>query len=252
MIIGLRLSFEKDSLSELQVQELVKQYLNFEPDSFTLDLKTYQWNKRKFERILDVYHRELFLSISDLKGNAISIGMTGTINPHLSIAIEQSTEIFFPSDGGVLKIAKESDGFVSAYIYDEEYKYVQSEKFDNNLKWRQFSTGILESIKNTPSDMGTTSKEYDIRFNPGRLDLIQYTWLMATWKMWFGNFFFKIVPKEKILSFPDASQISEINENLIMVQLFNKIEESHLPENMRRQWKWRDWLDYDELIKRYR
>ncbi len=252
MNIGLRLSFQKGSLSEEKLLGIVDRYISFEPDSFMIGYNTYEWNRKKFDRLTRKYTRENHISINALGVNSIAIGLTGTLNPHLSITIEQDAQIFHPTDVEILKLISESDGFIAAYFYDEEYVYVQSEIFENNLKWRKFSPGILETIKNTPFEDGVNCKEYDIRFNPGRVDLIQFTWLMAAWKMWFGKPFFNLIPKNKILTFPDALKIVEINENLISVQLFDKVEESHLPENARRQWKWRDWLDYDKVIKAYK
>lgn len=252
MDIGLKLSFQKGSLSEEKLLEIINRYMNFEPDSFMLGYNTYEWDRKKFEKLTKKYKRDIHISVNALNVNSISIGLTGTLNPHLSITIEQDAQIFYPTDDEILKLIDESDGFVAAYLYDEGYKYVQSEIFENNLKWRKFSPGILETIKNTPYEHGVSCKEYDIRFNPGRVELIQFTWLMAAWKMWFGKPFFALIPKEKLLTFPDALKIIEINEDLVSVQLFDKVGESHHPENMRRQWKWRDWLDYDKVTKIYK
>lgn len=74
---------------------------------------------------------------------------------------------------------------------------------------------------------------------------------MVTWKMWFGEQFFKLVPKEKILSFPYATEIKELSNGNVYVQLYDKVEEPYTPDNIFRQWKWREWLDYDGLEEKY-
>lgn len=74
---------------------------------------------------------------------------------------------------------------------------------------------------------------------------------MVAWKMWFGEQFFKLVSKERILSFPHASEIKELPNGQVYVQLYDKIDEPHTPDNIIRQWKWREWLDYDGLEKKY-
>jgi hypothetical protein len=74
---------------------------------------------------------------------------------------------------------------------------------------------------------------------------------MVAWKMWFGEEFFKLVPKEKILSFPYAIAIKELPGNIVYVQLYDSVEEPYTPDNVFKQWKWREWLDYDELEKKH-
>src|SRR5687767_62365 len=88
---------------------------------------------------------------------------------------------------------------------------IQSTELINNIKHKNFPEELYNSIKGTPfrhDDFGDIA--YDIRYNPGRKDLISYTWLIAAWKMWFGEPFFKLVSKEKILSFKGAYEIKEL------------------------------------------
>jgi hypothetical protein len=74
---------------------------------------------------------------------------------------------------------------------------------------------------------------------------------MASWKMWFGPPFFELVPKERIISFPLAIDIRELSNGEVYVQLFDNMEESASKDNIERQRRWREWLDFDELIKKY-
>lgn len=75
--------------------------------------------------------------------------------------------------------------------------------------------------------------------------------LMVAWKMWFGETFFKLVPKEKILTFPHAVTVKELQGNLVYVQLYDKMEEPYIPDDVARQWKWREWIGYNDLEVTY-
>ena len=69
--------------------------------------------------------------------------------------------------------------------------------------------------------------------------------------MWFGKDFYHLIPKERILAFPNAIEIKELNDDIVYVHLFEKIEESWTKENMERQWAWCEWLDFDKLVEQY-
>ncbi|MGV3529501.1 MAG: hypothetical protein ACO1OO_11445 [Flavisolibacter sp.] len=251
MMIGLKISYEIGALEPDFFRSVIKYYLKFTPYAFSKGNKTYEWNEGKFFKALTNYCGDGRLSVYDLNRNIISFGTTGTCRPHLSISIEEDDSLFFPTNEEV-SILISHDGFISSYLFDENYTYVQSTPFENNFTGLNFQDEILNSVKNTPYEIGVfDNKEYDIRFNPGRSQLIQYTFLMAAWKMWFGKEFFKIVSKEKILSFPHAIKIAEVQPDLVYVQLFDRVDQSHTPDSMLRQWKWRDWLNYDDLEKMY-
>jgi len=70
--------------------------------------------------------------------------------------------------------------------------------------------------------------------------------------MWFGESFFKIVPKEKLLNFTNAYEIKELADGKVFVQLFEKIEESAKIINMEKQKQWLEWLDFEKLMETYK
>lgn len=90
-------------------------------------------------------------------------------------------------------------------------------------------------------------RKIDISNNPGRSSLVNSTWVMPAFKMWFGPSFYKIISKDKILSFKEAFLVKELSEEVIFIQLFEKIEESGSPKNREIQKKIRDWLGFDQL-----
>ena len=52
-------------------------------------------------------------------------------------------------------------------------------------------------------------------------------------------------------SFPHATAVRKLTNDVIFVQLYDKIEEPFTSENVFKQWKWREWLDYDSLEEKY-
>ncbi len=89
------------------------------------------------------------------------------------------------------------------------------------------------------------------KFNPGSSLSLEIMDLHVSWKMWFGALFFKYVPKERIMSFPFALKIEELSSGIVFVQLFEKIEDPYTPNNVFKQWKWKEWIGFDELEEKY-
>jgi len=230
---------------------LYDKFVKFEPQRFYFNRKGKLWNTKHVQVIKNAGAGDV-LSFSDKNRNILSINVTGSDNPHQSITIEQDSSVFYPENKDIDKLISNAKGFTSVYLYNEEYTSVHSSESETLFNYRNISTDILDTIKKTPFKMSVfDDRRYDTRFNPGRQLLIGHTWLMAAWKMWFGKDFFKIVPKEKLLNFKYASQITELPGGGIFIQLFDKMEESHSIESMFRQWKWQSWLDFDELEKKY-
>lgn len=249
---GLQFSFREDSVGGDFYSILYEKYISFVPYSFNLGYKGVPWNGAKHIGVISTSGRGQELAYFDRQRNVFSSGRTGASSPSQSVCIEQDASIFNPSDADILELICYSDSFISCYLYNVEYTYVQSTSAESNFEGRNIPQDILDTLKNTPFKVGVFGgKRYDVRFNPGGQVLIGYTWLMSAWKMWFGGDFFKIVPKERLLSFPHAVEIKELERGHIFVHLFDKIEESHTPDSVFRQWKWQEWLDFDRLAERY-
>jgi hypothetical protein len=249
MKTGLQLSFRKNAIAGEFCLNLFENYVKFLPSRFTKKHRTRPWDEKRHKREIRQMSLDESVIVSDNENNIFLTTDTGSNNPHRSIRIVQDQKWFNLTD---LKIyeAINHNGFVSGYLFNEDYENVQSSVFSSNLEGRNYSKEMLDTIKNTPSrEQMWGGKEYDTKFNPGRSVLISYTWLMVGWKMWFGEDFFKIVPKEKILSFPYAIECAELSGGNVYIQLFDKLEEPYNPDAIFRQWKWREWMQYDDLEK---
>jgi hypothetical protein len=247
MKIGLDLCFEKGRLDGSFYLEIVNKYVTFSPKRFLINHSMRKWDDIKSKKIISKCDLNENVIIGSDEGYFMSVN-SGSKHPHRSISIVQNRNVFNPTNDEI-DVFSNSKGFVSAYLYDEEYVNVQSTEFDSTIKALNLP---LDSIKHTPYFINNTGfKEYDIRHNPGRRELIGYTWLCAAWKMWFGEGFYHLVAKEKVLSFPDAYEIKELSNGQVYIQLFEHVEDSATKEAQEKQWAWRRWLDFDKLVEMY-
>lgn len=253
MLTGLKISYQLQSLDGRIFLDALEKLMKFEPYRFTKKNTSWPWQPIKHKKLIEKVDSNTTITLSGSDLEIFSLSNTGGVQtPCQILTVVQDAKVFMP-DYTELAFLLNHRGFVSAYLFDEHYKTIQSTKYSGGMLGIEFSENLLSSIKRTPwkSD-GFGGIEYDIRYNPGRFELISFTWLMPAWKMWFGLPFFEVVPKEKILSFPNAFKIQELPNGLVYVQLFEKLEESATPENMRLQLQWREWLDFDALRVRYR
>lgn len=251
MKTGFTICFTENEVGGEFLMEMFTQFVKFTPKYFHKKYSTKEWDERKHLKIISKSKPGENIAVYDLNYNYFGIGSTGSKIPFTSFNIDQDVERFLPSNNDVEPITLQQ-GFISAYLYDQHYVELQSTECINNLDDKGFGQHLYDTLKDTPYKIGLHNhKNYDIRYNPGRMDLISYTWLLASWKMWFGKPFFELVPKEKMLGFKGAYDIKELINGNIYVQLFEKIDESHTYENMRLQQKWRDEMGYHDLISKY-
>lgn len=252
MKVGLKLSFIKDTIDGNFYMAILNNYVRFQPYSFRKNHTTKAWDEKKHKKLIASLSQEDSFGVMSNTNDLFSSTDTGTKNPHRSIDMIQDREMFFPSNEEVESIVNH-EGFIAAYLYDEDYEVVQNTAYSDNYSHRNYPAHILNSLKGVPYHINEFGeKQYDIKNNPGKMDLIGYCWLMAAYKMWFGKPFFELVPKEILLSFTDAYEIKELNDGKVFVQLFEKIEESASPVNMEKQRKWRKWLNFEKLIETYK
>jgi hypothetical protein len=256
MHLGISLNFEVNSVDGEYYTRLFNEYVHFQPDIILFKKsgsgwKENRWNTKKHLKLISELDGQSNFNISDNE-NVFICNQTASGNPHRSIRIvgnQLTTDINLIDLFGFIN----RKGFVSGYLYNEVYEKIQSTEFANNIRRLNVPAKILSTIKNTPYriEYSTGFKIYDIKYNPGRSELIGYTWLMPAWKMWFGNGFYHLVPKERILTFPDAFEIKELDNDIVYVHLFETIEESWTEKSMRKQQAWREWLDFNKLVEQY-
>jgi len=252
MKIGLQLSFKKNMVDGSFYMPLFNNHIKFTPYSFRKNNTSRAWDEKKHKKIILSLSNEDSFGVMSEDNDLFSATNTGSKTPHRSIGIIQEKNLFSPQNNEIETLIKHQ-GFIVGYLYDEDYEVVQSTAYSDNYSHRNYPAYILNSLKDVPYKINEfNEKQYDIKNNPGKMDLIGYCWLMAAYKMWFGKPFFDIVPKERILGFTDAYEINELEDGKVFVQLFEKIEESASDVNMEKQRKWRKCLDFEKLIETYK
>lgn len=251
MKVGLEICFE-ESFPPSKVYQLFVQLVKFQPSRMMYEKKFYDWNNEKHLKLLSGYHFDKALSVSNDNGDIFFTSINGSKHLFRSISLIQDDAFLALDRLDLTSLTKEPE-FICAYVFNEEFECIQSTANSSNYQSRNFSEGVYNSIKNTPFKLGVFDiKIYDTKFNPGRTLQLDFATLMVSWKMVFGSNFYKLVPKEKILNFPYADKIEELQDHSILVQLYNDIWLPYTPENIFKQWKWREALDYDKLESEYR
>jgi hypothetical protein len=135
--------------------------------------------------------------------------------------------------------------FICGYAFESEFVTWQSEQSIHNYRYlgRDYTNMKIKY------DKRLKEKIIDVSSNPGREVMLKELWLMASWKMWFGNSFFVYVPKQVINSFKLA-YVKEENENYLYFNLYDKIEDSATSQNLELMKQFRDCCKFDELEKR--
>ena len=154
-----------------------------------------------------------------------------------------------PKDLSTLPLVDELLGhprLKAAYCGDEEDIWIQNADSPTYYAVRGMSYAHLDVYW----DEEWVEERIDISQNPGRSQFIEGYELSSCWRMWFGPKFFGLVPKDKLLAFPNARRIETTEVGHVFIELYADPFEADLAENRRRQQAFRDWIDLDGLAKR--
>ncbi|MBO9632136.1 MAG: hypothetical protein J7578_03390 [Chitinophagaceae bacterium] len=94
-------------------------------------------------------------------------------------------------------------------------------------------------------------KKVDIQNNPGRSEVTSLTWLVSSWRMWFGRSFYEMVGKEKLQRFNSADIVKELAEEVTFIQLYDNPQDYNKAENRKKQQAFRDHIDFAGLVLKY-
>ncbi len=129
-------------------------------------------------------------------------------------------------------------GFIAASLYENDYVLWQSNRMLGHYKYK----GGLKIFKNQYGE-----KEVDLSDRPGRQALHPKFIYCGASQMWFGEAFYKIIPKEKILSFDKALAINQLENNVTHVHLYETIFDGDRPDNQEVQRAFREHLGIDGI-----
>ena len=137
--------------------------------------------------------------------------------------------------------------FISLYVFNLNYFYNQG-----SLNIFSVEADGIPSSYYTYMTNDTNDHVVDISQNAGKSVVITNTWLMASWKMCFGNKFYDLVSKEKLLNFTNAESIKEIEDGKVFIDLYKEFNEPHFRKNREKQLIFLKCIQYDLLVKKDR
>jgi hypothetical protein len=248
MLIGLTLNFKDFSLDGKFYIEMMDKYVHYKPIKFSFGVYVKNWNEKKHRKVIEESSVADMFDLGYVDGNSFSASRIRAVRkPYQEFSIAQDSHFFNPSNDEIENMIARK-GFSCAYLYDYNYQLQQSATSDSMYA----IFGIpLELSKGLPYKKDYAGRKvFDISGNPGREDRISSTGLLACWKMWFGEEFYNLVPKERLISFKGAFKIEELANDVVFVQLFEKVEDSATKKAQEIQWSWRKWLNFDELIEK--
>ena len=147
--------------------------------------------------------------LSEMEGNFFSLRWS---NENLDFLLAENIPQFL-----------KTDGFAAGYVFNNQDAWQQSREAKDNSNLR--STDF-----------------------PGQFKYVCGMQFMAAPLMWFGNGFFEIVSKNKLIKF---SQAREINSDIVEVRLFDIYESPQKAENRISQRDFWSFFDLDKVVSDY-
>jgi len=134
------------------------------------------------------------------------------------------------------------NNFVAAYCYNDEDDFTQN--LTSLEIYKQRGIQPLATRKNWLGQI-----EVDIDKNPGRRYLTPQTWLVSSWRMWFGKNIHDVVDREKIRRFDKAWSIKELENSIISVQLYENHEDFDNANSRQIQMSFKEWMEFEKLVE---
>jgi hypothetical protein len=122
---------------------------------------------------------------------------------------------------------------------------------------QQSDISMVNPDFDTPWQTGEITREFilnnavDISEHWGRYVSTRGIRFMAAPLMWFGKEFFKIIPKEELLKFKDASLINHASFDIVYIVLFDLYDTTAKKENRAMQKEFWKFFDLQNKIDRY-
>ncbi len=159
---------------------------------------------------------------------------------HIHCDVTRYSEIFMELEKYVL------DNIITMYAAQYYDAYLQRAKNATAYRVKKLEPPKNKLIKNHIGML----EDVDVSNNPGRAIMVSNMWLTSNWRMWFGKEFYNHVDKEHLKKFTKANQIKELQNDILMIELYEGPMQADLPENRAIQQAFRDHIDMEELIKK--
>jgi len=135
--------------------------------------------------------------------------------------------------------------FIVGYAYDKIFVELQSNS--QPISMRNYNIGLSE-YKNQLFTNELGHEELDLTQNYARQCLVGSMWLMASWRMYITYLFESRLGHKFLL--PDIDIKSQKAQDILLIELYENVFESHLEKNMRILKQVRDLNKFDEVEMR--
>lgn len=183
--------------------------------------------------------------IKDSK-NSVSLNK-GSINKNItSLSCVLDREIFDQNRWAIIELVNNlmKNHGVVAYMCSLEDSFWQD---NEQVEMYTLMGRGLDGVKTKKKEGNELEEIIDIEFNPGHSHRPNGIWFGSCWMMWYGENYFKYIPKQILLNFKDCYENKEISENCIRITLYESPWEYEKEENRDRQWRFRKNVGIDEI-----
>lgn len=231
--------------------EFLKQAAFFEPVRYETDrgnrFKEFKFSESKFLKSVekeDAFQYSFFITVYDSFGNEvffckqkktsfIAINIAKEAEKHLQAWI-QFTDALFERDS----IA------ICACLYPENDGFWQQNPDPAQYVFHRRS---LEGV--TVIEHNAYLSTIDTKSLPGYSNYFNEIWFGSTWMMWYGNDYFRMIPKKRFMAFNQAFEVRELLGGAVRIQLFEHREAYEEKESRAIQQRFRDYMEIDDVVQ---
>lgn len=216
----------QQSFDEAEIESYLLEY-----NDSTLTLGAETEDNDDFEKILFRKSHPVF----NFESMVISVHQFATIDFHFLTNHSHKYNFTIAYTTNTLKAMWQNQIFVHQFdVFKHPYTFVKTKK-------------------NFMSSNPIAGDMVDIFYNPGHERMVYGMKLMAAPDMWFGERALMYFDKQKLLSYPNALEIKELENGVVYIKLFD-IEEPdwETPEILSLQKHFRAWSNMNEIEKTLR
>ncbi len=169
---------------------------------------------------------------------------------YYAIYIDMSRKVFEDNKDDILKIIEEiflKLNGVIGYIVSSAENSLQNL---TDIDWFKRIGGDLKDVKIKKSPSNSEEMIIDKEYNSGHHHFEKGVHFGVWWKMWFGKEYYQYIPKEKLMSFGEALEIRELENDILAITLYEDVWDYPNPKIKELQWRFRNYVGMDEVAHR--
>lgn len=249
-VLFVRVVIPEEVVTLQNVKTWINELVLFSPNKMRTKLTERKFNVNQLYKDLEKLFSEEYVYFQmDLRDDTSSFTLSKGIRQLPSILCMFSKSVYEKTT--VNGIANKFTDFFQ--MYDGIVGYAVSRE---DQKW-QNQTDIGAFIEANKPLGNATFKPDPIQKERERIDTESFPghnhftndgiWFGASWKMWFGNRYFSLIPKDTLLAFSDGYKNLELDDGSISITLYENIWDYDKAMYRDIQWKFRKMVGMDEV-----